>query len=103
MLNEGENREHVEVSIDSIILTKDISKRITEDGGLALITDYGHDGNAKDSFRAFKKHELHDPLTDPGSADLTADVDFSSLKKVQLLLRVFFIILPCMFLLGRFI
>ena len=31
--------------------------------------------------KAFKKHQLHDPLVDPGSADLTADVDFAALKR----------------------
>lgn len=30
--------------------------------------------------QGFRKHELHDPLLEPGSADLTADVDFSYLK-----------------------
>jgi len=27
--------------------------------------------------QGFRNHQLHDPLVDPGSADLTADVDFS--------------------------
>ena len=31
--------------------------------------------------QSFKNHKLHDPLVDPGTADLTADVDFSQLKK----------------------
>ena len=31
--------------------------------------------------QAFKNHELHDPLIEPGSADLTADVDFTYLKQ----------------------
>lgn len=30
--------------------------------------------------KAFRKHALHDPLVDPGSADLTADVDFRRMK-----------------------
>ena len=33
-------------------------------------------------FQAFKQHKLHDPLEEPGSADLTADVDFSYLQQV---------------------
>ena len=32
--------------------------------------------------QAFKDHKLHDPLIDPGSADLTADVDFRYLKSL---------------------
>uniref|UniRef100_A0A2C9LDV3 Protein arginine methyltransferase NDUFAF7 n=1 Tax=Biomphalaria glabrata TaxID=6526 RepID=A0A2C9LDV3_BIOGL len=31
--------------------------------------------------QAFKSHKLHDPLEEPGTADLTADVDFAYLKK----------------------
>lgn len=30
--------------------------------------------------QGFKNHKLHDPLIEPGSADLTADVDFAALK-----------------------
>ncbi|VDN15360.1 unnamed protein product [Dibothriocephalus latus] len=30
--------------------------------------------------KAFKNHELHDPLKDPGQADITADVDFAFLQ-----------------------
>lgn len=29
------------------------------------------------SYQGFRNHQLHDALVDPGSADLTADVDFS--------------------------
>lgn len=32
--------------------------------------------------QAFKKHALHDPLKSPGTADLTADVDFRHIKDV---------------------
>lgn len=31
-------------------------------------------------FQAFKNHKQHDPLSEPGTADLTADVDFDFLK-----------------------
>jgi hypothetical protein len=31
--------------------------------------------------QAFKQHALHDPLKEPGSADLTADVDFAYLQR----------------------
>lgn len=33
--------------------------------------------------RAFKKHKQVDPLVLPGTADLTADVDFSVIKEVS--------------------
>lgn len=32
--------------------------------------------------QAFKNHQLHNVLIDPGTADLTADVDFRRMKKV---------------------
>lgn len=32
--------------------------------------------------QAFRKHGLHDPLIEPGSADLTADVDFKNIKLI---------------------
>lgn len=33
--------------------------------------------------QAFKKHGLHDPLIDPGTADLTADIDFAYIKAIS--------------------
>lgn len=59
-----------------------MSSFLAECGGFALIIDYGHFGDKTDTFRAFRKHQLHDPLLNPGTADLTADVDFSLLQKV---------------------
>ena len=34
----------------------------------------------RDTFRAFKNHEMTDPLKDVGFADITVDVDFDYLK-----------------------
>lgn len=59
-----------------------LAKRLEQHGGIALIMDYGHLGDKTDTFRAFKQHALHDPLLAPGTADLTADVDFRHLKHV---------------------
>lgn len=72
--------EHFEISNESILLINHLADRIVEDGGIALIADYGKDGLPGDTFRAFKNHKLHDPLVEPGSADLTADVDFNMLR-----------------------
>ncbi len=49
-------------------------------GGCALIVDYGAEQAFSASFRAFKAHALVDPLSEPGKADLTANVDFAHLK-----------------------
>ena len=61
-------------------LVSSLAKRITADGGAALIIDYGHEQPGfGDTLQALKYHRRHDALDDPGTADLTAHVDFSSL------------------------
>ncbi|XP_076311770.1 protein arginine methyltransferase NDUFAF7, mitochondrial-like isoform X1 [Tachypleus tridentatus] len=77
-----ETRSSVEVSPESGVLFQDIAIRLEQEGGCGLVVDYGHDGSKGDTFRAFRHHALHDPLCEPGTADLTADVDFSYLKKL---------------------
>uniref|UniRef100_A0A672FGM6 Protein arginine methyltransferase NDUFAF7 n=1 Tax=Salarias fasciatus TaxID=181472 RepID=A0A672FGM6_SALFA len=79
---EGERRPHVEVCAEGGVLVQQLARRIAEDGGAALIADYGHDGTKTDTFRGFKGHRLHHVLDSPGSADLTADVDFSYLRRM---------------------
>lgn len=49
-------------------------------GGAGLIVDYGDSKAFGSSFRAFKSHAIVDPLLNPGTADLTANVDFSYLS-----------------------
>lgn len=78
----NETRDHIEFSPESLVLSGNIATKLAENGGLCLIADYGHNGEGTDTFRAFKQHKLHDPLQEPGSADLTADVDFAAIKKV---------------------
>lgn len=82
LLKPNETREHVEISPDSLLIFREICKRIFSYGGIALICDYGHYGLGKDTFRAFKKHKQVDPLVKPGTADLTADVDFKLIREV---------------------
>lgn len=59
-----------------------MSQFLWECGGFALVIDYGHTREKSDTFRAFYQHKLHDPLLNPGTADLTADVDFLSMKEI---------------------
>lgn len=49
-------------------------------GGAGLVIDYGDEKAFGGSFRAFKSHQIVDPLDQPGTADLTCNVDFSYLK-----------------------
>ncbi|GFO34673.1 NADP dehydrogenase [ubiquinone] complex i, assembly factor 7-like [Plakobranchus ocellatus] len=77
----SEERKNLEVCPGAGIVVQEITKRIAKDGGFSLLADYGHSGEKGGTFRAFKNHKLHDPLEDPGTADLTSDVDFSYLKR----------------------
>nr|XP_060609938.1 protein arginine methyltransferase NDUFAF7, mitochondrial [Anolis sagrei ordinatus] len=81
-IHDKESRDHVEVSPDAGVTIQKLAHNIEENGGAALIIDYGHDGTKTDTFRGFCGHKLHDVLTSPGMADLTADVDFSYLKRM---------------------
>ncbi|XP_073816902.1 protein arginine methyltransferase NDUFAF7 homolog, mitochondrial [Musca autumnalis] len=78
----GETRTSVEYSLEADRLIGLMAERFESDGGIGLIMDYGHFGEKSDTFRAFKKHALHDPLKSPGTADLTADVDFRQIKNI---------------------
>ncbi|XP_014326552.1 protein arginine methyltransferase NDUFAF7, mitochondrial [Xiphophorus maculatus] len=82
LVQAGEGRSHVEVCPEGGAIVQLLARRIQQQGGAALIADYGHDGTKTDTFRGFKGHQLHDVLSDPGGADLTADVDFSFLRRM---------------------
>ncbi len=57
-----------------------IGRRMRNQGGAALIIDYGHvRSDAGDTFQAISRHSFTDPLRHPGQADLTAHVDFQAL------------------------
>ena len=72
----------VEFCPDGELLAKDIGARVAAGPGAALIVDYGYDApEGKPSLQALRRHERHDPLADPGDADLTAHVDFSTLRR----------------------
>ena len=61
-------------------LASALAGRIAKAGGVALILDYGGDGSDGDTFQALKAHRKVSPLATPGEADLTAHVDFASLR-----------------------
>ncbi|MEO0411155.1 MAG: SAM-dependent methyltransferase [Pseudomonadota bacterium] len=62
------------------ILCQAIAERIMTQGGAVLIVDYGYTAaEAGDSFQAIEKHRYADPLANPGTADLTAHVNFAAL------------------------
>jgi NADH dehydrogenase [ubiquinone] 1 alpha subcomplex assembly factor 7 len=61
----------------------EIAGRLLEQGGAALLIDYGHD-HLRDgsSLQAVREHRMVDPFLAPGEADLTAHVDFATLATI---------------------
>lgn len=47
----------------------------------AVVVDYGEMRPARE-VRAFRGHDFADPLSEPGTVDLTADVDFAELERL---------------------
>ncbi len=59
-----------------------LAARAVRDGGAALLIDYGHVASAcGETLQAARGHRRHDPLDTPGSADLTAHVDFAAVAR----------------------
>lgn len=81
LVPQGTSCRQIEVCPLGGAIVEHMSKAIEKHGGCALIVDYGEDGSNRHTLRAFKKHKLHEILDNPGSADVTANVDFSFLRK----------------------
>ncbi len=61
----------------------EVAGRLGEQGGAALFFDYGHDVIRDGStLQAVRAHRKVDPFAAPGSADLTAHVDFATLAAI---------------------
>jgi len=59
-----------------------IATRVRDQGGAALIIDYGHlRSDVGDTFQAIARHSFTDPLKNPGQAAITAHVDFQALAR----------------------
>ena len=73
----------IEVRPAALTLMYELSSRLKRNPGCVLLIDYGHKHTAcGDTLQAVKDHSFHDPLVLPGSADLTAHVDFEALCNV---------------------
>lgn len=62
----------------------EIAEKCTElvgKSGAGLFIDYGDERFFGNSFRAFKNHQIVDPLLEPGSSDLTSNVNFAFLRE----------------------
>ncbi len=61
----------------------EVAGRLVEQGGAALLIDYGHDAPRDGStLQAVRQHLKVDPFANPGEADLTAHVDFAALAPI---------------------
>lgn len=56
-----------------------IANRIASKGGAAILIDYGDWRSLGDTLQAVRGHDHVDPFAAPGSADLTAHVDFEAI------------------------
>lgn len=73
----------IETSPAAVALMAEIARRLREQGGAALIVDYGHmELRSGSTLQALKSHKKVDVFAHPGDADITAHVDFELLKQV---------------------
>ena len=72
----------VELAPAAVSLVTLIAKRIVSQGGAALFIDYGPTESACGAtLQALRQHQRRDPFEEPGTADLTAHVDFANLAR----------------------
>jgi SAM-dependent MidA family methyltransferase len=62
-------------------IVKTLGLRIKQNGGIALIIDYGDWRSLGDTIQAIKYHEHVSPLEKAGQCDITAHVDFEAIAK----------------------
>ncbi|MDC8755509.1 SAM-dependent methyltransferase [Erythrobacter sp. sf7] len=73
----------IETSPAAVAVMGEIARRLKEQGGAALIIDYGHRELASGTtLQALKAHKKVDVFDHPGEADITAHVDFELLGHV---------------------
>ncbi len=71
----------IEVSAAAEAVAAGIGARIATHGGAAILVDYGGWRSLGDTFQAVRGHRKVDPLEAPGTADLTAHVDFDAVAR----------------------
>jgi len=73
--------DELEVCPAACALVQDVAARLARWRGGALLVDYGEDFALPNSLRAFHNHQEAHVLHRPGEFDLTADVDFASIRR----------------------
>lgn len=69
----------------ALSLTEFVTARIAARNGAALLIDYGYEGGSGDTLQAVRQHRFVECLAEPGSADLTAHVDFAAVRKIAMM------------------
>ncbi|WP_113911907.1 class I SAM-dependent methyltransferase [Roseovarius dicentrarchi] len=80
-LDDTKDGDIVEFSPAATHIAAHIGAQIAQRGGAALIVDYGDWRSVGDTFQALRAHAPADPFDAPGTADLTAHVDFEALAR----------------------
>ena len=78
-LGDTKDGDLVEICAQAGPIMADLTAQITAHGGAGIVVDYGDWRALGDTFQAVKSHEKTDPLSAPGTADLTAHVAFEAL------------------------
>jgi SAM-dependent MidA family methyltransferase len=71
----------IETSPGAAPIMAALGDRIAAHGGAGLVIDYGDWRSLGDTLQAVRGHAQADVLSDPGTADLTAHVDFEALAQ----------------------
>jgi len=78
-LNQSPLGSIIELRPSALTLAADLGRRLAAAPGAALLIDYGHVRQAcGDTLQAVRRHRRSGILDEPGTADLTAHVDFAS-------------------------
>jgi NADH dehydrogenase [ubiquinone] 1 alpha subcomplex assembly factor 7 len=71
-----------ELCPSGLSLAASIAERLVTEGGAALFIDYGPSiSTLGATLQALRGHRGHDPFDEPGTADLTAHVDFANFAR----------------------
>lgn len=70
----------VEICPSLTPIAGEVARRVAQQGGAAIVIDYGGWHSRGDTLQALKAHRHDDPFATPGEADLTAHVDFEALS-----------------------
>eukprot|EP00871_Galdieria_phlegrea_P001129 jgi/Galph1/2016/GphlegSOOS_G667.1 len=71
----------LELSPQSLSIVQQVTRRLTLSPGAFLMVDYGSHHPTSDTLRAIRSHEFVPLFKEPGLVDLSADVNFVSLRQ----------------------